>query len=186
MPCLTFRLPAQVYLPKPYRLTDRILLQPAQRVQLQVGGATAYLCSMFYVESDPPADTTLPPEYSFHPSYQNLRDFIIFWSFLQDDDWAIRAFERGDAAPAFGEVPVEEPSDWNNGIQELEPNKMRIRSGNDFGVGTYELKDLYKRFVGAGQEFRDLIALERYEPNRYVADSGRQAYDNHLMRSAFD
>jgi hypothetical protein len=186
MPCLTFRLPAQVYLPQPYRLTDRILLQPAQRVQLEAGGGTLFLCSFFYVESDPPADTSFPPEFSFVPSYQNLRDFIIFWSFLQDNDWAIRAFERANGAPAFGEVPLEEPSDWNNGIQVLEPNKMRIRSGNDFSGGTYELKDLYRRFLEADKDFRALIALERYEPNRYVADSRRQAYDNHLMRSAFD
>jgi hypothetical protein len=186
MPCLTFRLPAQVYLPKPYRLTDRILLQPAQRVQLEAGGATHLLCSFFYVESDPPGDTSFPPEVSFVPSYQNLRDFVIFWSFLQENDLAIRAFERGNDAPSFGEIPQEEPSDWKNGVQVLEPNKMRIRSGLDFGVGMYELKDLYTRFVQADQSLRDLIALERYEPNRYVADSRRQAYDNHLMRSAFD
>jgi hypothetical protein len=186
MPYLSFRLPAQVYLAEPYRLTDRILLQPAQRVQLERGGATFFLSSFFYIESDPPADTSFPPECPFAPSYENLRDFIVFWSFLQDNDWAIRAFERAESAPVFGETPFEEPSEWNNGIQVLDPNKMRIRSGNDFSVSTYELKDLYRRFIEAGQDFRDLIALERYEPNRYSIDSRRQAYDNHLMRSAFD
>lgn len=183
---LTFRVPAQVFLSEPYQLTENVLLRPAQRIQLPAGNATVFLCSFFYVEAEPSRALGFPSEWPFTPSYKNLRDFVTFWSFLHDNDWAIRAFEGSENPPLFGEVPAEEPSEWNNGIQVLDPHNVRIRSGLQNSAGTFELKDLYSRFLEADTNLRDLIALERFEPNRYVTDSRRVAYDNHLMRSSLD
>jgi hypothetical protein len=185
MTFLTFRIPANVYLREPYQLTETILLQPAQRVQLEFVNQPSFLCSFFYVEFNPPADTDFPPEWPYVPSYENLKNFITFWSFIQSDHSAICAFERGDG-PSLGEIPHENSSHWNNGIETIDPNSIRIRSGNDFSPGTFELRDVYRRFIEADEALRDLIALKIFTPNRHVKEPRRQAYDNHLMRSAFD
>jgi hypothetical protein len=172
---LVLRIPTRWRLLDKIDLTDSISLWPGKRhEQSPEDHFTFYGCTILYVEKNPPAEQFGPPTWPNVVSYENLREFIHFWSFLTRESWAISAFERGDEPVLLDEPPNEQPSWWDNGPPTLNPRQFPV-------VNHFLALDQAFAFFKKSGTTKDLAALLLFEPNRYAR---RIAYDNyHFMVS---
>lgn len=171
--CLVLRIPTRWRLIEKIDLTDSIGLWPGKRYeQPPEDRMKFYGCTILYIEKNPPAAKFGPPTWPKVVSYENLREFIHFWSFLTRESWAISAFERGEEPVLLDEPPNEEPSWWDNDPPSLNPHQFPVERH------FLALDQAFASFKKSGTA-KDLAALLMYDPNRHVEDSSRIAYDNY-------
>ena len=181
---LVFRMPIQGNLPEPYQLKDGIILVPSEKMEWKRGQGVFYCSSMYYTEDNYPLDQTFPSVPV--PSYENLRDFVIFWSFVMEDVYPLEAFESAEWSPEIKNLPNINPSKWANNPKILNLDSFNIESGLVISERSYKLTDIFQLYSSADKRLKDLILLSTYHPNRHVADRRRIAYQNYYLRSFSD
>ena len=175
---LVLRIPTRWRLVEKIDLTESISLLPGKKYEQPAEDrAKFYICTILYVEKNPPAEQFGPPTWPNVVSYENLREFIHFWSFLTQESWAISAFERGDEPVLLDEPPSEQPSWWDNNPPPLNPHQFPVEC---HFLALDQAFASFKKFGAA----RGLAALLVYDPNRYVEESSRIAYDNYHFETS--
>lgn len=179
---LVLRIPSRFYLTKPYILTESISLLPGSRYEPQNFETGQSLdCTFFYVEKNPPLEQIGPPTWPLITSYKNLRNFVIFWSFLSSEQKSIRAFETGDGPILLDSPPHEKYSIWNNNPRLLDPKRFPIRS---IGKHCLALDIAFENFQNADSSLLDLATLLIHNTNRYIQDGRRVIYKNYLLQAS--
>lgn len=172
---LVFRIPTQFQLIEKFELTDSISLWPGARYEPTPQDTVGILgCTILYVERNPPSEQFGPPRWPAVVSHNNLREFILFWSFLTREAWAIHAFERGKEPTLLDTPPDETPSSWDNNPCPLNPRRFSVEDH------TMSLDTAFATFKAAGPN-RDLAALLMHHRNRHVTNRARVLYNNYLL-----
>lgn len=175
---LVLRIPTRWRLLEKIDITDSISLWPGKRYEQPAQDRVKfYICTILYVEKNPPARQFGHPTWPNVVSYENLRAFIHFWSFLTRESWAIAAFERGDEPSLLDESPNEQPSWWDNNPPTLNPHQFPIADCS------LALDQAFRAFAKSGS-LKDLAALLMYDSNRHVEESNRIAYDSYHLKTS--
>jgi len=173
---LVLRIPTRYRLSGKIDLTNSISLWPGKRYEQPPEDRGKFFgCTILYIEKDPPAEQAGPPTWPSVVSYKNLREFVVFWSFLTRESWAIPAFERGDGPVLQDTPPNEQPSIWDNSPPTLDPHNFPIEKHS------LPLDRAFTAFRDAGA-VKDLAAFLEFQPNRYVEEPSRIAYDNYYFK----
>src|SRR5256885_1435248 len=91
---LVFRFPTQYQLLEPCALTPTIELRPGAKYEPPAEDPMKFFgCTILYIEHNPKPEQHGPPTFPPVVSYEELREFIAFWSFLMQEDLIIQEFE---------------------------------------------------------------------------------------------
>lgn len=182
---LVFRVPTQLQLASEYALTETITLRPAGPTCFHVGGAQWNACSFWFdqvvADFSPPAVTedlgTL-----IRNEFNDLRDFILLWTFVTDDGLGARAFEVGDEGPTYKTgAPAEDGAVHPGGTPKIvDAASLHPRIGPRVSPRAVALADMFERYRAADPALRDWIGLATCAPNRYIKAS-RRLYDNFAL-----